>query len=52
MAAEVKCTLCGQKTSTANLKTGYLGYCKHCGIYWHSKCHSIKQCPHCGKYTK
>ena len=52
MAANVTCALCNQKTTTANLATGYLGYCKHCNIYWHSKCHVVTQCPHCHKHTR
>lgn len=51
MAAEVKCAICNEKALTAGLRTGYLGYCSKCGIYWHSRCHSTKQCPHCAKYT-
>lgn len=52
MAADVPCVICGGKATTANLSTGYLGYCPSCNIYWHSKCHVITQCPHCNKYLK
>ena len=51
MASDVKCCICGEKSTTANLKTGYLGYCSKCNLYWHSKCHTVKQCPHCSRYT-
>jgi hypothetical protein len=52
MSADVKCALCSDKAPTSNLRTGYLGYCRHCNIYWHSKCHVTSQCPHCSRYTK
>lgn len=52
MAADVPCAICGGKCTTANLSTGYLGYCPSCNIYWHSKCHVITQCPHCNRYLK
>jgi hypothetical protein len=51
MAADVKCAICGGNATTKNLSTGYLGYCRHCNIYWHLRCHTVKQCPHCDKYT-
>ena len=51
MAADVKCAICGQKASTANIGTDLLGYCKRCSIYWHERCHNTKQCPHCKHYT-
>ena len=52
MSAEVKCVVCGKKLSTANVRTGYAGYCSCRQIYWHSKCHTVKQCPLCNRYTK
>lgn len=33
MAANVTCAICSKESTTKNLKTGYLGFCKHCTIH-------------------
>lgn len=52
VSAYVDCCLCDESVSTANLRTGYAGYCKRCNVYWHSNCHVISQCPQCDRYTE
>lgn len=50
--AEVKCCVCGKTLNTSWAASGEAGFCRHCNIWWYSRCQATGQCPKCGKYTK